>query len=45
MIGEGHGIDKNNAVDYEEDMRADIIKQQEELEASVFKKFFHNKIK
>jgi len=37
-------LDKNNG-DLEEDMRAEMMKQQEELEAAVFKKFFHTKIK
>mmetsp|Transcript_1375 Transcript_1375/g.879 ORF Transcript_1375/g.879 Transcript_1375/m.879 type:complete len:111 (+) Transcript_1375:787-1119(+) len=37
-------LDKNNG-DLEEDMRAEMMKQQEELEAAVFKKFFHSKIK
>jgi hypothetical protein len=37
-------IDKNNG-DYEEDMRAEMIKQQEEIEAAVYKRFFHSKIK
>ena len=37
-------MDKNQ-VDMEEDMRAEILKQQEDLEAAVFKKFFHSKIK
>ncbi len=29
----------------EEDMRAEMLRQQEEMEQSVFKKFFHRKIK
>ena len=29
----------------EEDLRAEIMKQQEELEAAVFKKIFHKKIR
>lgn len=37
-------LNKNNE-DYEEDLKAELMKQQEELEAAVFKKFFHKKIK
>lgn len=36
--------DKNQG-DIEEDMRAELMKQQEELEAAVFKKIFHKKIR
>lgn len=44
MEGSSPLIDKNNG-DYEEDIRAEMIKQQEEVEAAVYKKFFHRKIK
>jgi hypothetical protein len=38
--GNGQMSDKNHG-DMEEDMRAEMMRQQEELEAAVFKKFFH----
>ena len=33
------------AVEYEEDLQAEIMKQKEEQEAAAFKRFFHSRIK
>ena len=43
--GAGQQNNEKNHVDMEEDLRAEMMKQQEELEAAVFKKIFHKKIK